>query len=136
MLTNLSLIGTYTMSVTGTSTTSLTETGSALGMIDRNYRVITDQTVTQNAAEEALTQDQTVHSQTTLTEEHGAINMATGDLLHYGDVANDEHGARPGRDGSVTLRHPDRNGNGQLDTRQDRQGPPGNYELRRLLPPP
>ncbi len=74
MLTNLSLVGAYSMTGTATSTATTTETGSEQGKIKRDYRVVQDATVTQTAGLEGFFQTQTDHSQSTESIQNGVFN--------------------------------------------------------------
>src|SRR5207244_5797604 len=80
LLTNLSLVGPYTMTGTVTATTTLTETGSARRTLARDYQVIQDGTVTQSATLGSLAQHQTVHAQSTHAVTQGTIDMSTGEF--------------------------------------------------------
>ncbi len=77
-MSNLSLVGSYTMTGTATATTTLTETGSEKGTVSLNYQTVENGTYTQTASLEDLTQHQTVHNQSTETEQKGQIQPQTG----------------------------------------------------------
>src|SRR5262249_16862649 len=78
LLTDLSLVGSYTASETNTATTTLQETRSALGPVQRNYQTVADAPVYQSASDDGQSQEQTVHSQSTESEQNGSVNLATG----------------------------------------------------------
>jgi hypothetical protein len=76
-LTNLALVGTYTITGTLTSTSTISDTGLAKG-VKRELLSKQDMTITQTATDGDLVQQQTLHSSTTRRQQDSTINVQTG----------------------------------------------------------